>query len=61
MAKEISLVVIIVGLIIMIANFIYMAALTVLYWASLGTDKFFYGLLGYLGILAAAIFWVSSL
>lgn len=61
MAKEISLVVIIVSLIIMIINFIYMAALTVFYWASFGTDKFFYGLLAYLGILAAVIVWMSSL
>lgn len=61
MAKEISLIVIVVSLIIMIVNFIYMAALTVFYWASLGIDKFFYGLLAYLGILAAVMAWVSSL
>lgn len=61
MAKEISLIVIIVSLIIMIANFIYMATLTVFYWASFGVDKFFYGLLAYLGILAAVVVWMSSL
>ena len=61
MAKEIALIVIIVSLIIMIVNFIYTAALTVFYWASFDIDKFFFGLLAYLGILAAAMVWMSSL
>lgn len=61
MAKETALIVITVSLIIMIVNFIYMAALTVFYWASFGIDKFFYGLLAYLGILAAIVVWMSSL
>lgn len=53
MVKEIALIVIII-------NFLYMAMLTAFYRASLGRDKLFWGLLGYLGILAVVIIWGLS-